>query len=50
MIATGRTGGASSPRARRIGIETVLTPIAAPQANGIAERLIGTRRRSASTM
>ena len=31
--------------ARRIGIETVLTPIATPQANGIAERLVGTLRR-----
>ena len=38
-------GGGFIARARRIGIETVLTPIAAPQANGIAERLIGTRRR-----
>ena len=38
-------GGASVARARRIGIETVLTPIATPQANGIAERLIGTLRR-----
>ena len=32
-------------RARCIGIETVLTPIATPQANGIAERLVGTLRR-----
>ncbi len=32
-------------RARRIGIETILTPIRAPQANGVAERLIGTLRR-----
>ena len=36
-------------RARRIGIETVLTPIRTPQANGVAERLIGTLRGSAST-
>ena len=38
-------GGDSVARARRIGIKTVLTPIATPQANGIAERLIGTLRR-----
>ena len=38
-------GGDFVPRARRMGIKTVLTPIATPQANGIAERLIGTLRR-----
>ena len=38
-------GGDFIARARRIGIETVLTPIATPQAHGIAERLIGTLRR-----
>ena len=32
-------------RARRIGIETVLAPIRAPQANGVAERWVGTLRR-----
>ena len=32
-------------RAKRIGIQTVLTPIATPQANGVAERLVGTLRR-----
>ena len=32
-------------RARRVGIETVLTPIRAPRANAIAERLVGTLRR-----
>ena len=32
-------------RARRIGIDTVLTPIRAPQANGVAERWVGTLRR-----
>jgi len=32
-------------RASRIGIETVLTPIHTPQANGVVERLIGTLRR-----
>ena len=38
-------GGDFIARASAIGIETVLTPIRAPQANGIAERLIGTLRR-----
>jgi transposase InsO family protein len=38
-------GGESIADARGIGIETVLTPVRAPQANGIAERLIGTLRR-----
>src|SRR5207245_3340956 len=32
-------------RARRLGIETLLTPIRAPRANAVAERLVGTRRR-----
>ena len=32
-------------RARRFGIETVLTPIRAPRANAVAERLVGTLRR-----
>ena len=32
-------------RAKGIGIRTVLSPIATPQANGIAERLVGTLRR-----
>ena len=32
-------------RARRLGLETLLTPIRAPKANGIAERLVGTLRR-----
>ena len=38
-------GGDFIERAKRIGIHTVLTPIATPQANGIAERLVGTFRR-----
>jgi transposase InsO family protein len=33
------------PKAARIGIETVLTPVRAPNANAIAERVIGTPRR-----
>jgi transposase InsO family protein len=32
-------------RARTLGIETVLTPIRAPRANAVAERLVGTLRR-----
>ena len=32
-------------RARRLGIETILTPVHAPNANAIAERVIGTLRR-----
>ncbi len=33
------------PKAARIGIETVLTPVRAPNTNAIAERVIGTLRR-----
>jgi putative transposase len=33
------------PRAARIGIRTLLTPVQAPKANAIAERLVGTLRR-----
>jgi transposase InsO family protein len=33
-------------RAQRLGVETLLTPIRAPRANAIAERLIGTLRRA----
>ena len=33
------------PRAATLGIETVLTPVRAPKANAIAERVIGTIRR-----
>ena len=32
-------------RAKHLGIETILAPIAAPQANAIAERVVGTLRR-----
>jgi len=32
-------------RARAIGIETVLSPFHCPQANGVAERMVGTFRR-----
>jgi transposase InsO family protein len=38
-------GGAFRARAQRLGIETLLTPIRAPRANAIAERVIGTLRR-----
>ncbi len=38
-------GGDFVPRARRTGIETILTPFRAPYANGIAERVVGTLRR-----
>jgi len=32
-------------RARRLGIEAVVTPVRAPRANAVAERLVGTLRR-----
>jgi putative transposase len=32
-------------RARGLGIETLLTPVPAPRANAVAERLVGTLRR-----
>ena len=38
-------GGDFIARARRIGIETILTPLRVPNANAIAERVIGTLRR-----
>ena len=38
-------GGDFVPRARRLGIETLLSPVRAPRANAIAERVIGTLRR-----
>ena len=38
-------GGDFARRARGLGIETLLSPIRAPRANGIAERVIGTLRR-----
>ncbi len=37
-------GGDFIARARRLGIETILTPVRAPNANAIAERVIGTLR------
>jgi putative transposase len=40
------SGGDVAPRARRLGIETRLTPIRAPRATAIAERVVGTRRRA----
>jgi transposase InsO family protein len=39
-------GGDFVPRARRLGIETLLSPVRAPRANAIAERVIGTLRRA----
>jgi transposase InsO family protein len=33
------------PRVRRLGIEPVLTPVRAPRATALAERVIGTLRR-----
>src|SRR5262245_54190153 len=33
------------PQARALGIETLLTPVRAPRANAVAERLVGTLRR-----
>lgn len=38
-------GGGFIPHAARLGIETLLTPVRAPKANAIAERLVGTLRR-----
>ena len=38
-------GGTFVPRAARLGIRTILTPVRAPKANAIAERVIGTLRR-----
>jgi transposase InsO family protein len=38
-------GGDVVQRARALGIETLLTPVRAPRANAIAERLVGTPRR-----
>ena len=38
-------GGDFVPRARRLGIDTLLSPSRAPRANAVAERVIGTLRR-----
>ena len=38
-------GGAFIGKARAIGIKTVLTAVRPPQANAIAERVVGTRSR-----
>jgi transposase InsO family protein len=38
-------GRSFNPGAARLGIEAILTPIQAPKANAIAERVIGTLRR-----
>ena len=39
-------GGDVVQRARRLGIEPLLSPVRAPRANAIAERVIGTLRRA----
>ena len=39
------SGGAFIGKARAIGIKTVLTAVRTPQANAIAERVVGTLRR-----
>jgi putative transposase len=38
-------GGDFAARAHGLGIETLLTPVRAPRANAVAERLVGTLRR-----
>jgi len=38
-------GGAFRDRAKALGIETILSPVRAPRANAVAERVIGTLRR-----
>jgi transposase InsO family protein len=38
-------GGAFGDRAKALGIETIRSPVRAPRANAVAERVIGTLRR-----
>jgi transposase InsO family protein len=38
-------GAVLVPRARRLGVETLLAPVRAPRANAVAEGLVGTLRR-----
>ena len=38
-------GGSFNPRAAQLGIEAILTPIRAPKANAVVEKVIGTLRR-----
>ncbi len=46
-----RVWGADFPiRASRLGIKSIRTPVQAPRANAIAERIVGTSAGSASTM
>ena len=44
-IGTPSTAATSRERAAALGIETLLTPVRAPRANAVAERVIGTLRR-----
>jgi transposase InsO family protein len=37
-------GGEFAERARRLGVQTLLTPVRAPRANAVVERLVGTLR------
>ena len=38
-------GGGFIPKAARLGIQAILTPVQAPKANAVAERVVGTMRR-----
>jgi len=38
-------GGSFNGRAARLGIQAILTPVQAPRANAVAERVVGTLRR-----
>ena len=40
--------GSFNARAARLGIEAIFTPVQAPKANAVAERVVGTLRRECS--